>query len=168
MSRREKIIVSIMLIVIIFGGTKLLLTSYHGEKIGNTPIKGVKALKKFVYDVSKKIEKADSSRFYSYTIQKLKSKWINDPFLSDTSSALPLKNRNPSPSIKATTHQRFVYSGYLAFGGRKIAIINGMEYEAGETLASDRFILHDISPRHVVIAIAGENETIRVPIEENQ
>ena len=62
-----------------------------------------------------------------------------------------------------------LYTGYLRMGDKRLAIINGMEYEAGDILEPDGFIIRSISPRRVVIAPPGaKKNTIILPMEENE
>jgi hypothetical protein len=62
-----------------------------------------------------------------------------------------------------------IYTGFLRMGEKKLAIINGMEYEAGDILEPDGFIIRSISPSRVVIAPAGKKKkTLTLPMEETE
>jgi len=60
----------------------------------------------------------------------------------------------------------FTYSGYLEIGDRRLAIINGIEYETGDELAMGGYIVRGIYPNRVVIEVKWRKEKIIVPLEE--
>ena len=52
-------------------------------------------------------------------------------------------------------------------GDKRLAIINGMEYETGDILESGGGIIRKIFPDHVVISPRGGNKkTMTLPMEE--
>jgi hypothetical protein len=54
-------------------------------------------------------------------------------------------------------------------GDKRLAIINGMEYETGDILEPDGFIIRNITPSRVVIAPAGKKKkTLILPMEETE
>ena len=53
---------------------------------------------------------------------------------------------------------RVQYTGFLQMGDTRLAIINGMEYEAGDQLEPGGFIIRRILPNHVVVAPPGKNK----------
>jgi hypothetical protein len=62
-----------------------------------------------------------------------------------------------------------MYTGFLRMGDKRLAIINGMEYEVGEILEPGGFTIRSISPSRVVIAPPGrKKKTLILPMEETE
>jgi hypothetical protein len=54
-------------------------------------------------------------------------------------------------------------------GDTRLAIINGMEYEAGDQLEPGGFIIRRILPNHVEVVPPGKNKkTMILPMEETE
>ncbi len=58
------------------------------------------------------------------------------------------------------------YTGYLEIGTRRIAVINGESYEAGEELEAGGYLVKRIRSSAVVIEEKGTGKDITVPLEE--
>ena len=61
-----------------------------------------------------------------------------------------------------------IYTGYLEMGPKRLAIINGMEYESGESLAKGGHTVGLIYPDKVVIVTRDNNQKVAVPLVESQ
>ena len=53
-------------------------------------------------------------------------------------------------------------------GDHSLAIINGIEYEAGDELDFGGHIVKSISPKRVVVGPAGDATNFILPLEENK
>ncbi len=93
-----------------------------------------------------------------YSIDQAESKWQRNPFFAHI-----IETEKEEDVVVEKT---FTYSGFLESGGTRIAIINGLEYEAGETLNEEGFVLQGVSPERVVIGIMGKKQTLSVPFSE--
>ncbi|MGD8881179.1 MAG: general secretion pathway protein GspB, partial [Desulfobacterales bacterium] len=59
------------------------------------------------------------------------------------------------------------YTGFMQMGDKKLAIINGVEYAAGDRLEQGDYILQSITPSRVVIVPTGRSKKRFIfPIEE--
>ena len=56
-------------------------------------------------------------------------------------------------------------TGYVEIGTRRLAIINGEEYETGDRITGSPYMVRDISPEQVVLGDTG-NRSRRVPMAE--
>lgn len=164
MGKREKIILSLMVLSIFLYGI------YHFSSIkpSDTGIKGPEKkeakLNKFVADIAVKLKKKDISRTDKHIIAMAKSEWAGDPFLR---VALPVESQPKQERVAASAlNVNFIYSGYMEMGDNRLAVINGMEYVVGEKLDPGGYIVNSISPAQVVIGIEGTNQTIVLPVEE--
>jgi hypothetical protein len=62
-----------------------------------------------------------------------------------------------------------VYNGFIELGSKRLAIINGQEYEAGDKLNPGGFTIKSILPTRVVIVSAqGEGAPIVLPLQESE
>ena len=101
----------------------------------------------------------------AYVLQKAEAKWKGDPLIQIEPKTIAEKEDSPKPVISP----KVKYTGFLRMGDRRLAIIDGMEYEAGDRLEPSGFIIRSISPSHVVIAHPGrKKKTIKLPLEETQ
>jgi len=58
------------------------------------------------------------------------------------------------------------YTGYLEDKGKKIAIINGVEYMTGEPLDIEGYILQKITSSRVIIENRASRRCFNVPFQE--
>jgi hypothetical protein len=59
-----------------------------------------------------------------------------------------------------------VYSGYVDTGQKKMAIINGWEYEAGQPLDVEGYLLKKVTPSRVLIVNRTTGGETYVTIQE--
>jgi hypothetical protein len=83
----------------------------------------------------------------------------------------------PGPSVKfgpesgqagvSAEELSFTYSGYLEMADKKLAIINGIEYKAGEMIVNGGgYIVSSIFPTRVALELIGGKNRITLPLEE--
>ena len=163
MSKREKIILILMVLAIMYGGYHFFLASSPTTGIED-PKKKEERLDKFVTEVAVKLKQKDISKTDKYIIARAKDNWASDPFLK---GQLPLESEaKQERSETSTPAVNFTYSGYMEMGARRLAVINGIEYSVGEELEPGGYIVNSISPTKVVIGIKKTNQTIIIPVEE--
>jgi hypothetical protein len=173
MTTREKIIVGIMILTIIYGAYTLL---FSGAPAVTTPVaqkESVADLQKFVIDVAKKLRQTEPSEAQLQSIEQAGRNWQKDPFLksvapltAELKRSLPeaVPKKAPKPVEKPDLH----YSGYLQLGAKRMAIINGMEYEEGEMLPASGYFIRSISPKSVVVGKIGESKSHVLPLDETR
>lgn len=159
----------------------MILTVVYGvytvffEGKGGTPkiatIDSTKELENLNSFITKVAEatKAGLSQEDKYIIELAEAEWKQDPLihaeLKDRPESEIQKAKQvepvPSPDLKIS------YTGYMQMGDRKLAIINGVEYAAGDHLEQGDYILHSITPSRVVIVSIGPNQKRYIfPLEE--
>ncbi len=144
MSKREKIIVCMMVGSVIFG-------AYHFRSLYGTKL-NIKALSpKNIENTIKNIKKPDIvlSEKEQYILKQAVIPWDNDPFIS------PQGQKQAKKQVLPPLPKDLRYSGYLKMGEQTLAIIDGMEYQVGETLLKSQYLIADISPRQVTISLPG-------------
>ena len=163
MSKRERVILILMVLAIIIGGYSLLFTS-PSDTDHTGPELSVEKLNKFVNDVAESLSKRDLSKADIHILAQARAGWKRDPFLK---SKLPVKfDGSNDAAITDVSGIRFSYSGYLTMGDQQLAIINRMEYGVGDELNQSGYIVESITPNLVVIGVTGKKDKLVLPLEE--
>ena len=159
MSKREKIILGLIPVAVIAAALYLFVFSTQ-KKTDTVDLAQLnKQLTEFVMTSSAALSAKSAKEREFYLIARAEAPWEQDPFLkTDT----PL---NTSKKEKIQFPQ-YTYSGFLGIGWKKLAVINGVEYEQGEELEPGGFVLRRIDPQQVVIGVKGEQQQITVPLAE--
>ena len=152
-----------MLLAVIYGIFVLFLSSPQQAATLNSDNEQ-KALHAFVIKVAENTT-SGLSNSQAYVLKKAAAKWQRDPLVQIEPQPAVEKEETSQPVL--TT--KMTYTGFLRMGDKRLAIINGMEYEAGDILEPDGFIVRSISPRRIVIAPPGaKKKTIILPMEETE
>ena len=150
MSNREKVIVLVMVVVVLYGIYSFFFASSPKVASGN-PKKQLDEINKFVMDVANAL-KDDFSEQQLYVLSQAKTEWRGDPFLiTKQPQKTVVEEKNTQNVSISTPKEHFVYSGFLQMGGRRLAIINGVEYELGNEVEKGEKIVKEIDPLRVVI-----------------
>ena len=171
MTTREKVIVGVMCLTIFYGAYELIGSGGGGKKERVTASKAnpLEELRGFVAEVTQKMVKEKMSEEYQYMVQRAGMDWVKDPFIR--SSAL-LKEQATVQSPGASDMQSkapapdYAYTGYLELGAKRLAVINGMEYTAGESIGTRGYYIKSIAPNKVVIGNVDTLEVIQLKIQE--
>jgi hypothetical protein len=157
MSNREKIIVGLMLLTVAYGIYALF---FEGKgKSSTAPIAAVSATKQlenlnaFITKVAE-ASRAGLSKEDKYIISRAESAWKQDPLTTVELTDRPEDeiNRQKKQITQTTGPQLNVsYTGFMQMGDKKFAIIDGLEYTAGDELVQGGFKVRSITPRQVVI-----------------
>ena len=157
MSNREKIIVGIMLLTVVYGIYVLFFEGKGGSSTTSTAAisatKQLESLNAFITKVAE-ASKAGLSKEDKYIISRAESAWKQDPLTTVELTDRPEDeiNRQKQQAIKTTGPQLNVsYTGFMQMGDKTFAIIDGFEYTVGDELAQGGFIVRSINPRQVVI-----------------
>ena len=177
MAKREKILVVMAIVALIYGAynfffasvpkkdsTKVVETFSGADfKKPNFQKQGKTDVDSFVTDVITKIVALDNSKKDMYIIKKAETSWTKNPFAK---SDLPLNIKIKEKIDQVLSFEnRPVYSGYIAVGSKKMAIINGMEYAVGDTIVQTDYIIKSISSIQVVAGSSGKTKII-LPLKE--
>jgi hypothetical protein len=98
--------------------------------------------------------KAGLSKEDKYIISRAESAWKQDPLTTVELTDRPENeiNRQKKQVAQSTGPQLNVsYTGFMQMGDKKYAIIDGLEYAAGDELAQGGFVVRSITPNQVVI-----------------
>ncbi len=159
MSNREKIIVGLMLLTVVYGIYALFFEGKGKGKSSITSTAAVSATKQlenlnaFIAKVAE-ASRAGLSKEDKYIISRAESAWKQDPLTTVELTDRPEDeiNQQKQQVIQTTGPQLNVsYTGFMQMGDKKFAIIDGFEYAAGDELQQGGFKVRSITPRQVVI-----------------
>jgi hypothetical protein len=167
MAKREKVIVIIAGIALIYGACHFFLFSGSKKKIpvhtGKMAKVELSDLKKLTNDISVSLGKQIGDKSVTFIIARAEAGWPKDPFLIKKPVTT---EENEKKSGSAAPEITFVYSGYIEMDGERMCIINGMEYKSGEELVTKGYFIRGIDPKNVVIEVKADRRKIIVPMEE--
>ena len=163
MSKREKILVGLMLLAVVYGIYVWFLPSPQQAATVKDDNQQ-KALNAFIIQVAEKTT-TGLSKNIAYVLNKAEAEWERDPLIQIEPKITEEKEDSQQPVLPS----KMTYTGFLRMGDKRLAIINGMEYETGDRLEPSGFIIRSISPSRVVIAPPGKKKkTINLPMEETE
>jgi hypothetical protein len=162
MTNREKIIVGVMVLTVGYGAIELLLP--RNRAAGLLPAAAAEGVNAFIAKVADTIKSAASDSS-ALVVQKADAAWKQDPFLEIRKPPPP---RPETAAVKDTARPgSLVYSGFIEVGAKRMAIINGMEYEAGDTVNPGGFTVKSVLPTKVLIGSPQrEGAPIELPLKD--
>ena len=123
----------------------------------------LETLNSFITKVADKT-KNSLSKEQAYVLQKAQTEWKQDPLMQIQPKESKEDEAERQPLVLET---KILYTGFLQMGTRRLAIINGIEYEIGDRLEPGGLIVRNIHPNHVVIGSpVKKNKEVILPMEE--
>jgi hypothetical protein len=162
MTKREKIIVFLMVISLVYGFYVFFLEGPAERPFAETTSK-LDTFNQFIANVAA-MTKDGLSEIDAYIIENISAKWTKDPLLNTRRDNKYFSASSDIPEIL----KGITYNGYLQMGNRHLAIINGTEYEPGEELEKGGFTVGNIYPNRVIILLRGGKVKHSIPLEETQ
>jgi hypothetical protein len=168
MSNREKIIVALAAVALLYGVYIVFLEPKPGEqRFATNPKTDLDGLNTFITKIATATKEGLSEKD-NYILKRAENQWIRDPLVrirkpkeSERESQETVKKAGPGFAIQ--------YTGFLEMGTMRLAIINGNEYAAGDRLEQGGYIVRSISPNQIVVAPGdGSKDLFIVPIQETQ
>ena len=166
LGKREMIILGVVAIVILYAVFDFL--SPNKKDSGLDMVQKTSELNTFVTELAGSLEKETAKNLGTIIFSRAEKEWTQDPFLNGNA----FKAWTESKTIKAKDEEsavqgiEFIYSGYLEVGSKRMAIINGIEYNEGEVLDVKGYVLKSISPSRVLIENRGIGAAVNVPLQE--
>lgn len=163
MSKREKIILVLMGIAVLYGAFEYLWPS--GQNAGpEQSRKSTEELNTYVAGIAASLPQASASKTDKYAIASAAAQWTQDPFLQvrvpEKQDTMQSEETIPAGEINLR------YTGYIEMGSTRLAIINDREYSPGEELELSGYVLLDVDASSVRIGRKGSNQTVVIPLEE--
>jgi hypothetical protein len=153
-STREMVVVLVMLAVVAYGLCDLFIAA-SSKPVGTGFRKHAAQLDAMIAEASKVLKDLGSAPVYAALVAGAETEWGRDPFYADITPAANISNLGP-----------IAYTGYLEIGTRRIAVINGVSYEAGDELEVGGYLVKRIRPSGVVIREKGTGKSTTFPLLE--
>ncbi|NJB68574.1 hypothetical protein GGQ74_002247 [Desulfobaculum xiamenense] len=167
MQKREIILICIMGVAILYGGYTLLFQDTASVRAKGKDIAAAD-LKAMIKDMRSMVAKERPSELDMYKLSLAEGTEMADPFLKLPKADLAGQEENV---VVTTNSTDYVYSGYVEFNRRKLAIINGEEFGIGEHVDENGCAIITIGPDTVRLErtdpASGMREQIIVPIRED-
>jgi len=162
MGTREKILVGMMVLAVLYGAFELFISPSGKSGPGKKPGPDIESARKMAEEINTRIEQANLTALQKNTLNLAGQQWQRDPFYvlpdEEAVSTTDTGQKGSSGSWK--------YTGYLEVGDTRMAIINGVEYRMGERLEKGGGVVKRITPGQVVIESASTGERFAVPYSE--
>ena len=154
-----------MLVAVVYGVYTVFFSKPREVSFSNRAngAKELEALNSFVAKVAEK-SKTSLSKEQTYVLEKAQSEWKQDPFVKVRPKLTREEIAEKKPLV---LNSKVVYTGFLEMGNKRLAIINGMEYEVGDLLEPAGLVVRKINPTHVEVAASNQkNKTLIIPMED--
>ena len=169
MSTREKIIVGLMCLTILYGAYEVLSSGSSKSRPAATNELTGNDLTNFVAEISKKLTTTNSERNNADAVLRAVSEWTKDPFIQSVQplAAKPDVQISPKKKVKKSTPAlNLSYSGFLQVGDVRLAIIDGLEYAEGDAIGATGYYIRSISEQRVILGQISGKEIVRLPLQE--
>ncbi len=166
MATREKIIIGVMVLAILYGALEFLIFS-PSRRLKMEADARSQDLNKFVAGLTQEMATNNTSGINRYVMERATTQWRQNLF-SEVSWEVMTAQKAPSPDEEITEEVPFTYSGYMEMGRKKTAIISGMEYVPGDELMEGQYIVRAIHPNRVVLEKKEGKVEIILPLVEGK
>lgn len=157
MSKREKIIIGLMIASILYGAFEVFAPEGRDRQQTN-PEQAVESAEKTAEKISSRTSRQEPGPGHIHVLRLAGGRWEKDPFYR-----LPASDRDDqSDESGQTSPEGLEYTGFLETGKSRLAIINGIEYSAGERLKPKNAVVQSISPEKVVIKSLDTGERFEI------
>jgi hypothetical protein len=163
MSVREKIVVALMLLTVSYGLYSWLspgAPAPGGTEKASGASQQIEAL---VANLAQTFDQSNTLEHDRLLLERAEEAWTARLFLEKAFGAASLEAVSSTGEGGAPGEAALVYSGYIAVGARQVAVINGIEYEAGDQLDQSALVLRRIQPDLVTLGTA-EKDLLSVPL----
>lgn len=168
---RQIVILGIMLLAILYGAYELLFTGRKGPAAPVTAQSGAD-MTTFITEMSAVLGKDAPSQIDAQAIQRAEAEWLRDPFTPPrndpqwaAAQAAPQAAAG-SGAAAGPAKASFNYTGYVDTGHKKIAIVNGNAYAAGDALDVEGYVLKGVTPSRITLFNRASGRTLDVPLQE--
>jgi hypothetical protein len=172
MTQREKLIVGLMLLTVVYGVYVLFFEGKGNDKSVQTQVVStavqLENLNAFITKVAE-ASKAGLSKEDTYIISRAETKWKQDPLITADLTDRPRDEIDRQKQVVQAAGPRpnITYTGFMQMGDKKFAIINGFEYAPGDQLQEGGYTVSSITPSKVVIVSTDSSKKKFIfPLEE--
>ena len=158
-SKREKIILGLVILAVLYVGGRYLFSNSGNDTAGLETEKD--SAYGLVMEVAQRIARYNLTDMEQKVLENAQLPWPEQPFITEPASAGATEPSDASVLPSAASDD-YNFTGYLEIGNRRLAIINGKEYETGDRLTESNAAVRSISPDQVLLTDA-DGRTVSVP-----
>jgi hypothetical protein len=155
---RQIIVLAVAVIAALYGAYEFLVAGPALKKAKTAPKQA--QIADFVEGVSADLIKYKTAGVDAYISKKAEEEWRINPFWERNAY------REFAGEHIRDGSSRIIYSGYVDAGGKRTAVINGWEYEAGDALEIEGYFLKSVNPARVLIINRNTGGELSIPIQE--
>ena len=168
MGKREKILVGLMVVALLYAGFELVyrLVETGPEIQQQVDAAGTQELAAIA---GQAMQEASLEERQLHVLKAASAPWVDSPFAVLPTPAVDPEEVDTDFEVVDAPEDRRIplfYSGYMEMGDRRLAVINGIEYRPGEEMSIAGLILESIEPHQVVVRCTQRQEVKTVPYEE--
>jgi hypothetical protein len=158
LNTRQIIILAIAALCVLYAAYEFLIAGPSAKKVKTetNPIQ----IASFVNTLSNDLMKNKIVGSDAYIAKIAEKDWGKSPFWERASYREFVGNEAGSGVAK------IIYSGYVDTGRKKMAIINGWEYELGESIDIEGYVLKSVTPSSVLIVNRNTGGELNISIQE--
>ena len=162
LNTRQIIILAIAALCVLYAVYELLIARPAAQKAKTARIENkVVDAPSLVNTLTSDLTKYKVAGVDAYIAKRAEADWNKNPFWEKASyREFAGKEEGGVPAVK------IIYSGYVETGGKKVAIINSFEYEAGDKLDVEGYVLKQVTPLRVLVVNRQTGSKLYVPIQE--
>lgn len=138
-SKRETVILFAAAVAVLYGVYAFIPAKTTASASGSGPVSQVPD------DLTANLGK-DANGVDAYIVSLAETEWRSDPF-----SGRSYKTTGHKTAALGNKKTGFSYTCYMEMGGERVAVINDIDYRAGEPLEVRGYTLLSIHPSRVVI-----------------
>ncbi len=159
LNKRQIIILAVAALFVLWALYDLLIAGPALKKAGTVsrPV----TIEAYVNAISNEIIQYKMTGADTYIASSAEKNWGASPFWEHASM-----NEFAGNEKGGGFAEKIIYSGYVDNGRTKMAIINGWEYETGQEIDIEGYVLKSISPSRVLITNRNTGGEIYVPLQE--
>lgn len=152
---RQRVIMGLVALSVLYGLYDLTSSKMKGAAPDLK--KQTAELQSFIQQTAESLPKDKSSAIEAYVVSRAESKWVRNPFSGQAGL---------SGMEKPKAADFFVFTGYVELAGRRVAIINNVEYSVGDPLDKEGYVVKKISPSSVFIENTTDKTEFEISIKE--
>jgi hypothetical protein len=169
LTTRQIILLGVTLLAVLYGAYDLLFTVKKSPVNANAAKQAVD-MGTFISEMTVTLAKDTPSPVDAQMIKRAETPWTRDPFYERNSyRQLTAADEPPLSAVTAAASaekSKFNYTGYVDMGRKKIAILNGNEYAAGDVLDVAGYAVHGIYPDRIMIYHKETRRMLEIPLQE--
>jgi hypothetical protein len=163
MSVREKIVVALMLVTVSYGLYSWLSPGAPAPSTPEGATGSAQKIEALVATLAQSFDQTSTLEHDHHLLKRAEEPWTARLFLEKPVGTGELERTGGAAAASSPVNAGLVYSGYIAMGHRQVAVINGIEYEAGEQLDQSTLVLRRIQPDRVILG-TPEKDVLDIPL----